>query len=78
MGRKKKVGSAGRFGSRYGRKIRLRINKLEEMYKKKAYECPSCHKNSLKRNAFGIWVCKNCGKKIAGGAYRPPSKVKIA
>ena len=74
----KKVGIAGRFGSRYGRRIRERIKKIESSYRKKTYECPSCHKMSLKRESYGIWVCKSCGKKIAGGAYKPPSKVRGA
>ena len=40
MGRTKKVGSAGRFGVRYGRKIRQRIIKVEKELKAK-HKCPS-------------------------------------
>ncbi len=72
-GKKKKVGSAGRFGSRYGRRPKLRVSKIEKI-SKGTYECPSCHKNGLKRESFGIWKCKKCGKKITGGAFKPPSK----
>ena len=68
MGRTKKVRSAGRFGTRYGRKIKQRIVRLEET---KKHKCPSCLKMTLKREAPGIWVCKKCDLKFAGKAYRP-------
>ena len=64
----KKVGSSGRFGVRYGLRIRknvLSIDKLRKAQKK----CPDCLKDSIKRQATGIWVCKSCGLKFAGGAY---------
>ena len=70
MARTKKVGSAGRFGPRYGLKIRRRILKIEQKQRKK-HECPSCSKKALKRIACGIWQCKKCGAKFAGGAYTP-------
>ncbi|MEE9406037.1 MAG: 50S ribosomal protein L37ae [Candidatus Aenigmarchaeota archaeon] len=68
MGRTKKVGSAGRFGARYGRKIRARIKNTETV---KKHDCPSCHKPGMKREAAGIWKCTKCSTKMAGKAYRP-------
>lgn len=68
MGRTKKVGPAGRFGVRYGRKVKERIARLEET---KKHKCPACLKLTLKREAAGIWVCKKCGLKFAGKAYKP-------
>ena len=68
MGRTKKLGSSARFGTRYGRKIKQRITRLEEV---KKHKCPSCLKMTLKREAAGIWTCKKCGLKFAGKAYRP-------
>ena len=68
MGRTKKVKSAGRFGTRYGRKIKQSIIRAEET---KKHKCPSCLKMTLKREAAGIWVCKKCSLKFAGKAYRP-------
>mgnify|MGYP006289146171 CR=1 FL=1 len=67
----KKVGSAGRFGSRYGLRIRRRIVDVES---KKSKNCPICGKKQLKRVASGIWECKKCKNKFTGGAYTPKSK----
>ena len=70
MAHTKKVGSAGRFGVRYGRKIRQRLLKVEGMLKK-GNKCPNCQKMSVKRVSSGIWECDKCGTKFAGKAYRP-------
>ena len=51
----KKVGSAGRFGSRYGTKTKKIINKIEKLYKKQV--CPYCMNKSVKRVASGIFLC---------------------
>lgn len=70
MGRTKKVGSTGRFGVRYGMTIKRKLADIEADNKKK-WLCPSCCKNHVKRQGIGIWVCKKCGAKFAGKAYRP-------
>ena len=50
----KKVGSAGRFGSRYGRKIRAKIKTIE--IKQKGWKkCPKCAKFKVKRVAKGLF-----------------------
>ncbi|WP_456472714.1 50S ribosomal protein L37Ae [Methanocaldococcus sp.] len=66
----KKVGPAGRFGARYGLKIRARVRDVEVKAKKK-YKCPVCGFPKLKRVSTSIWLCGKCGAKIAGGAYTP-------
>lgn len=66
--RKKKAGPTARFGARYGLKIRRRVLEIEKKLKEKK-TCPVCGKLGIKREASGIWVCKRCGAKIAGGAY---------
>ena len=63
----KKVGAAGRFGSRYGSKIRKRVAAVEKKQRKKQV-CPFC-KHTAKRLAKGLWKCGSCDKKFSGGAY---------
>jgi len=70
MAKRKKVGSTGRFGSRYGVKVRRSIDSVEEQIKQD-YECPQCKHKKVTRESKGIWTCKKCGLTFAGGAYRP-------
>ena len=73
----KKVKSAGRYGIRYGKKIRDKTASVESK-SRAIHKCPSCLKKGLKRQAAGIWTCRNCNLKIAGGAYSPKtSAMKI-
>lgn len=70
MARTKKVGSTGRFGPRYGAKLRRRVLDIE----KKRHEpnrCPACATKALKRKAVGLWKCSKCDLLFAGGAYVP-------
>lgn len=65
-----------RFGSRYGGKIRKNVFAVESKYRFKKQDCPFCAKKAVKRIAAGIFLCKNCGKKFAGGAYEPETLSK--
>ncbi len=70
MARKKKVLSAGKFGARYG--MRLRKKWLDvDVRQRRAHECPACSKIAVWRTASGIWKCRKCGVTFAGGAYLP-------
>lgn len=64
----KKVGSTGRYGSRYGTKTKKVVLEIEQ---KKTKTCPYCERDALKRMAAGVWYCKKCKTKFAGGAYFP-------
>lgn len=64
----KKSKSSGRFGARYGKKVRTRLVAVEEKQRKKQ-KCPYCGKLGVKRVASGIWDCKKCGKKFASSAF---------
>ena len=64
----KKSKSAGRFGARYGKKIRAKLVKTEEKQRKKQ-KCPFCGKLGIKRLSKGIWKCSKCNKKFASDVY---------
>lgn len=70
MARTKKVGSTGRFGPRYGAKLRRRVLDIENR-RKEPTRCPACATKALKRKAAGLWNCAKCGLLFAGGAYVP-------
>jgi large subunit ribosomal protein L37Ae len=61
-----KVGSAGRFGARYGRVARRRVAEIEE-----EMENAKVDGDSVKRVGTGIWVNEETGEKFTGGAYSP-------
>jgi len=75
MGRKKKVGSAGRLGPRYGKKVRQIVAEIEKVQRQR-HLCPKCNMPYVKRVAKGIWQCKKCGTKFTGLAYYPKAVVK--
>ncbi|MEM2890729.1 MAG: 50S ribosomal protein L37ae [Candidatus Hadarchaeum sp.] len=70
MPRTKKIGSAGRFGPRYGTKVRKLVVEVEKKLKQE-YKCPSCGALKVRRAGSSIWQCRRCGAKFAGGAYTP-------
>jgi len=65
---KKKSKGAGRFGARYGSRLKEKFLEVESRQKKK-YKCPLCLKPSVKRVSYGIWHCNKCDTKFAGRAY---------
>ena len=70
MARTKKVGSTGRYGSRYGAKLRRRVLDIDNR-RKEPTRCPACATKALKRKAVGLWECSKCNLLFAGGAYVP-------
>jgi large subunit ribosomal protein L37Ae len=64
----KKVASAGRFGARYGRRLRKKIINVESQQRKKQ-KCPYCSREAAKRVAMGIFECRKCNSKFTGRAY---------
>ncbi|MEA2034437.1 MAG: 50S ribosomal protein L37ae [Euryarchaeota archaeon] len=72
------TGSAGRFGPRYGRFIRKRVNDIEKISRAK-HICPRCETEAVARRGTGIWECRKCNFKFAGGAYVPQTPIlKVA
>lgn len=70
MAKTKKVGVAGKFGVRYGKKIRDTYAGVHKIQKGK-HKCPNCRKPAVVRVSAGIWKCKKCGLKFSGKAYKP-------
>jgi len=64
------TGSAGRFGARYGRVSRRRVDEIEDVSRDK-HTCPDCGAERVERQGTGIWSCSKCGHTFAGGTYRP-------
>lgn len=72
----KKTKSAGRFGARYGRKIRKAVTAIEEKTRA-VHKCPKCERKSVRRIGTGIWKCSKCGFTFSGGTYIPQTPVGI-
>lgn len=68
--RTKKVGIAGKYGPRYGIRVRRRLHDVESEMREK-HPCPECNTGILKRVSTGVYECKKCGTKIASSAYYP-------
>ena len=68
------VGSSGRYGPRYGRFIRKRVNQIEQI-SRAAHVCPRCDREAVRRVGTGIWECRKCGFRFAGGSYVPETPV---
>jgi len=64
----KKSKSAGRFGPRYGKRVRAKLVKVESKQRVKQ-KCPFCEKLGVKRVSKGIWNCSKCKKKFASDTY---------
>jgi large subunit ribosomal protein L37Ae len=65
----KKLKASGKFGPRYGKKLRELYDKIFETCKKK-YTCPVCAKEKVvRRISFGVWKCSRCETKFASGAF---------
>ncbi|MBU2562074.1 MAG: 50S ribosomal protein L37ae [Nanoarchaeota archaeon] len=64
----KKTKSAGRFGARYGKKVRMKVVNVEKKQRIKQ-TCPFCKKLGVKRLSKGIWKCSKCEKKFASNTY---------
>ncbi|MXV62399.1 50S ribosomal protein L37ae [Natronorubrum sp. JWXQ-INN-674] len=60
------VGSAGRFGARYGRVARRRVSDIEDDMQNSQVDG-----DDVTRIGTGIWKNEETGEVFTGGAYRP-------
>ncbi len=70
-----KLGTAGRWGPRYGTRTKKVVAVIEHE-QRKAQPCIRCERPAAKRIAAGVWFCKKCGLKWAGAAYFPRSGIE--
>ncbi len=68
--RTRQVGVVGRYGPRYGVRIRRRVQEIDET-RRGTHVCPKCQAPKVQRRSSGVWQCRHCGHVFAGGAYRP-------
>jgi large subunit ribosomal protein L37Ae len=68
MAKKNKLGSAKRFGPRYGRTVKHNLAKVEAA-QRASTKCPFCLYDKVKRLAMGIYACGKCSAKFTGKAY---------
>ncbi|MEM1906241.1 MAG: 50S ribosomal protein L37ae [Thermosphaera sp.] len=75
MGKTKVVKIAGRYGTRYGSTLRKKVRDIL-MKRYAPHQCPFCgYQGKVVRVSTGIWMCRKCGNKWAGGAYLPKTEV---
>lgn len=70
MTRTKKVKASGRYGVRYGARLRKRIREIDATVKV-LHRCPRCKQMRVKQQSVGIWECRKCGYTFTGGAWTP-------
>src|SRR5437763_15631329 len=70
----KKIGLAGGFSARYGTVTRRQYVEIVTGLRGK-HECPRCMFRTVKRWSVGVWHCRKCGYKFAGGTYTPRTKL---
>ncbi len=68
MAGEKFTGVTKRFGPRYGRSLKQRVEAVEKL-QKATYSCPYCGYEKVKRVVSGIWQCKKCRAKFTNKAY---------
>ena len=70
----RRLGIGGGFGARYGTITRRQHIEILTALRSK-HECPQCKFRTVKRWSVGVWLCRKCGYKFAGGAYIPITKI---
>lgn len=56
------------YNVRYGAELRKRAAAVTAA-RSRAYPCPKCGKERVKRTSNSIWECRACGGTFAGGTY---------
>jgi len=62
------------LGTRGGATLRKRYARVMSTVRA-IHKCPSCASPSVRRVSVGLWSCRKCGYRFAGGAYTPSTKL---
>jgi len=73
----KGLGPVKRYGTRYGRTIKLKVANIE-IEQKQRHKCPYCGKPKVDRVSYGIWQCDKCKAKFTARAYTVGTKLSLA
>ncbi|MBW2968427.1 hypothetical protein KY362_08155 [Candidatus Woesearchaeota archaeon] len=76
MAKKASLGSAKRYGPRYGRRNKEKLATVESEHRGRR-KCPYCNYVKVRRLSKGIWLCEKCDAKFASRAYTIPKKKKV-
>ncbi|MBW2968167.1 hypothetical protein KY362_06795 [Candidatus Woesearchaeota archaeon] len=76
MARKVSLGSAKRYGPRYGKRNKEKVSSLEKQHRERQ-KCPFCNYVKVRRLSPGIWLCEKCDAKFASKAYSLAPKKKV-
>jgi len=74
---KKSLGTAKRFGVRYGPTLKQKVAAIEAS-SRADHECPYCGKVKAHRLSVGIWECRKCATKFTAKAYGIAKKITFA
>ncbi len=74
---KKTLGTAKRFGTRYGPTKKRILSEIEAKQSSRQ-RCPYCNKNAVRWLSVGIYGCTKCDAKFTAGAYIVEHKVLLA
>lgn len=77
MAEKKTLGSAKRFGTRYGATLKAKVAEIEKD-QRADQKCPYCNKPAAHWKSIGIYECSKCSAKFTGKAYSITRKITFA
>ena len=73
----KKLGTAKRFGTRYGPTKKYKLAEIEAVQRSRQ-KCPYCNKAAARWLSVGIFECTKCKAKFTSGAWEVTRKVTFA
>ena len=77
MKEKKTLGSAKRYGTRYGATLKRKVAVIEAVQRSEQ-KCPYCNKHAARWMTIGVYECTKCGAKFTAKAYGVYKKITFA